>query len=42
MEITIEDTTNDRSKDAIGVFASPVNEIGMVILMDNFTITRVD
>ena len=42
VEVTVENTTSDRSKDAIGMFASPVNEMGMVVLMDNFTITAVN
>ena len=41
-EVTVDASSDDRSKDAIAMFATPQNDMGMVVLVDNFTLTRVD
>ena len=40
-EITINASSTDRSADAFGMFAGPVNETGMIVLVDNMVVTEV-
>ena len=37
--VTVDASSDDRSKDAIAMFATPQNDLGMVVLVDNFTLT---